>query len=1548
MMTRFFISALSLFFVLPLFGQTPMSIKSTGSSTSQNLIACPPGQQNFAGTVSLGAFVGQSNDIDLDTMYFCLGDQVDIIHNGDANLSGDPDMSTAPGIGYAFYDCLPTISGPDKVTIGTDACLVTNPPPADLFYVATAGNLNGDILFANDGNLVTVFNGGNPGLFWWAPITFDSLVTTVIGPNTIYQALFENNGPCVHANIDAAFATVYLNAIQESNVISGNAAGGCGGSFDIAGGLPEFDGSNYTITIQNDNDPTIFGTVTNGSATHGDNVEFSVPESGTYTITVEDGKSCGASFQTVVASCNALTVIIPTMAALPGTNFCLEITAENFTSIVSLQFTIQFDDTILDLTSIQGFNPGMPSFNNGNFNVIGNNIIMSYFDPNLSGITLPDGSVLFELCFDVIGGLGECAGVIFTDGPPPAEVTDNTGIIGFNGIDGKVVASSNILVVMVQTEPETCSGDMDGAFDVTVSNGTPPYNINWEPVGGGPIQGPGQILVDGGTFSASNQDPGMYTLTVTDNSLPDPNVFTTVIEILDGPELNVIFDLVQPLCNGGLGDVSAILIIDSVATPNPGPNYSYQWASGPMTQTLPGVPSGLYTVTITDNILGCEGVGTTFLPQPSPINISVTDVMDATCSGVADGSISFSVSGGTPDGGGNYQFTWTNYPPGGTSSGVAGILSPIPDGTYVLLVTDGNGCQDSLPIDVGAAKSLIINTDFFQDVTCNSLCDGQVDVSASTVGGVSNIYNFNWSGAPVPPASVDGPFTSSLSMLCAGTYTVELSDDDGCMTDTTFVISEPDAIAIDLLSFMGESCAVGDDGTATIGVSGGIYPYGYDWGLPGQTDSIVINLSAGMYEVTVTDANMCMDSLEVTITQPVPPSIISLNDDVLNCSDSMDGELTVIAQAGVGGAAITDYSWSTGNNGAALITQSGLGVGTYYVTVTDGAACFVIDSAIVTAPAPLLIDSIQTSTPLCPGLGGGAISVFVSGGTGPYFFDWSLDPFDGIGNSAIAGGTVVAGDYTVEVTDANNCPSLLELITLEDPPSIVVSFSAIDSVSCFDSQGVPCDGLATASAEYSDGAAGNFNFNWSSGETDLGVPSSMASMLCQGNQNVVVSDGTCAVTATVLIPAPTPLMEGPNSSVDRVSCFGFADGTITADVSGGTPPYSFDWGGGITGQTINNLAPDDYVSVISDSKGCQFQFTATVGEPDPFVAILDNQSTLDTVNCFGDMNGVITVSAQGGNLDISTFLSYSWQNNISSSSSASGLGAGIYSVTVSDVKGCEDEINVQIFEPSEVMFEVGDVEPILCAGQQTFVTVDTAYGGTGFSNIWYSFSVDNAVNQSLGTPIPIFAGAHLVTVSDDNGCTSDTLINILEPAPILLEYPDLVVVELGDSVVLQPSLLQLVVPLNEDSVYWTPQLFLTFGDNPLEPTVTPIDDITYEVLIYDENGCPALATVRVEVDKNINVYIPNIFSPDGNGLNDFFQVFTGNGVEVVRNLRIFDRWGEMVFYKTNIPAGADETQGWDGTFRGREMNSGVYVYMAEVEYKDGRVILFRGDITLMR
>jgi len=1530
--------------------QTPRTILlKEPASGQEGLFLCPPGQQNFAGTISVGPAVAQSNDLDLDTLFLCMGDEVQILHNGDANLTGDPIPATAPGIGYAFYDCPPTISGPDQASIGADPCLVVNPPPIDLFYVATQGDLGGDILFFNDGNLINFFNGGAPALFWWAPITFDDLSVTPISPgDTLFQAVYENNGPCVNANIDGAFAVVYLNAVSVSNASAGGGATGCLGTFDVAGGLPEWDGSDYTIDISLVSDPAVKGIVTSGPATHGDQVSFIVPEAGLYNISVEDGKSCGAVVQVDVAACQGVTLALDSATGLPGDTICLDLTVANFSEILGAQFTLEFDPAVLELTGIQGFNPNLAGLGIGNFNAMADRIVFSWNDFNPLGSTLPDGSILFSLCFEIVGAMGDCSPVQFSDDPVVVEVITPAGLTDVILIDGEICASDNLPDVIITTTPEACPGFGNGSFTATVSGGTTPYQVSWQEVPAGPVQGPGVINTQGGSFTASNLATGFYSITIEDGDVAPDYVDTVFID--EGPALNVIFDQIPPLCNGGTGSITAVIVLDSVIVVNPGPQYVFSWSNAATTQTITGVTSGLYSVTVTDTSTGCVTSGPTFLPQTPPIVITTDAVTEATCPGVADGEITVSASGGTPGGIIPYTFFWPNVGGGTTHTGTTSTVSSLAEGTYDLEVTDGNGCMQITQITVGASKELALTTLVDQDISCNAACDGTISVQASTIGGLSNTYSFNWTGIPgiPPPGPVNTATTSTVDNLCAGSYNVTLTDDAGCQVSASFALAEPPLLQAAMLGLTNETCTVGNDGTATLGVSGGTYPYSYDWGIPGQTDSTAAGLSAGTYEATVTDANGCQSLVPFSITLPLLPQIISLDDYMLDCASDTDGVLTVVATPG--SSPISGYLWSNGPSGPTLTTISGLGPGNYCVTVTATDACEAIDCAEVTAPLPLQLDSIATTPPVCPGLGGGSVAAFISGGTGPYYYDWSLDIFDGTGNSAIGGSEVVAGPYSLVVTDANDCPSLDIDITLNDPPAIQASFTAIDSVSCFANQGVSCDGTATATAQYSDGSSGLFAFLWPSGEQDFTATTSTATQLCQGNQTLTVSDGTCSATFQVFIPYPDTLNVA-SLVINDVTCFGYNNGSATIQAQGGTPSYSYDWSNAQAGPTASGLAPGTYTVTITDSKGCKFQSTAPIDEPSELMAFIDVQNSQDSVTCAGDSDAVISVTAQGGNINISPQLTYTWEGGIAppSSSTASGLAAGTYSVTVTDVLGCFDALSFTIYEPTPIGFELGPIAGIACAGQTTVVTVDTAWGGNGYNTLWYSFSVGNASAQPLGTPIETFAGEQLVTIFDFEGCSVDTLLFIPEPPPILLEYPEVVEVELGDSIHLQPIAVN-PPSVQFDSIVWTPVRFLRFQGDPLMPWVRPLDNTLYEIQAFDINGCLAVASVLVEVDKNRNVYVPNIFTPDNDGINDYFQVFTGNGVLQIRSFRVFDRWGELIFERLKFPASPfpDPGNGWDGTFRGKPMDSGVYVYLAEVEFEDGQVLLYRGDVTIVR
>ena len=1527
MLYRFFPLTLLMLSSLFALGQTPQSIsvQPGGQKGGPAKLAC---QDQFAGTISFGNHAGQSNDVDPDTIFLCFNDQIDIIHNGDANLTGDPNPATAPGITYGFFACPPTVPGPNLTTIVTDPCLLNNPPPLNDIWVVAGGGINGNVTFNNSGALQNFFGGGGPIMIWFAPLTIDNFV--------ILQ--YENdpmtgeNGPCVHLNTDEAFAVVYLNAIQHSNFNSNAGQSACLGSFTLTGGLPQSNGSDYNITIQLLGNPSVTGTVVNGPITHGETVQFQVPVAGIYNIQISDGKSCGTSFLANMSTCISMTQSVQSVVAAPNDNICLNVTNEGgWVNIVSIQYALQWDETVLEFDTVINLNPNIPSFSNSSFNNLGDTLTFSWFEPLGNGVSIPVDAVIYQICFNVIGNDGDCTDIVFVPAPAIEVFNSNFNQIGFNGISGSVCVSNAALVVNFTTSPVSCSGGTDGSFTISVSGGQPAYQITWQNTAGGPVGGPGLININGGSFTANNLAAGTYSVTVTDAQNPSL-IRTETVTVPGPPSLNIQFASNPPLCNGETGSLTANILLDGMVVSNPIPTYSFNWSNAAVTPTISDIPSGSYSVTVTENATGCTFTATHFLFQPAPLIVNVNST-PATCSGINDGTLSVSVFGGTPNNAGHYVIQWPTIGTGlvvnGTMSNVNGLKSDF----YQLIVSDNNGCVFQQNIFLPAVKTLSVNA-VISSVDCSSPCSGSIFVTGVTDGGTPGIpYNFNWFGTPVPPPPVNTTATTStMQNLCVGIYTLVMEDQQGCVIDTTFNIIPTSPIDVTLVNVQNETCQPGNDGSITIAVSGGTYPYSYDWDI-NAADSIVTGLSAGTYSVTVEDAFGCTDSLTVTVTAPDPPDIVNLPDDLLPCANSTNGTLTVTALPG--SAPIVSYVWS---NMATGPTITGLGPGLYIVTVTDQNNCFAAAAAEVTSPPPLTLDNVGFQSPQCPGLGGGSITAFVSGGTAPYFFNWS-NGISGTGFNVL--GNLTAGEYFVTVTDANNCAPLVTSITLEDPPSIVAVFSNIDSVSCANT-GTTCDGTATATALYADGSTGIFNFTWQSGETTNNNTTSTATLLCAGQQALTISDGICFIDTVVVIPAPPPIT--PGQQITNVSCNGFSDGTITLSPNGGTPPYSITWQGGQTGPTISGLSAGNYIAVIADSKNCTFTHTVTVLQPEPFQVFLNPGQTND-VSCPGETDGIISVALQGGNIAVGPSL-FLWSNGVAptNASTATGLAAGTYSVTVTDPKGCQDSLTHTLTSPPPIRFSLGEITPIQCFGLNTFVTVETVTGGNPTAT--YVFSVNNGINRLLGDQVAVVAGNHLVTVFDViNGCSADTTISVEQPVEIVVELPAILEIDLGDSLtMLDPKILS---SLPIETFLWEPADFLSCTDCK-NPRVSAIRPQTYTLTVTDVNGCTASGQVRIIIDRNRNVFIPNVFSPNGDGINDRFKVFTGLGVTRINFVRLYDRWGELLYEEGELPPSPDGTPGWDGTFRGEKMQPAVFMYLVEVEFLDGLKLLYRGDVTLLR
>ncbi|MEM6963583.1 MAG: gliding motility-associated C-terminal domain-containing protein [Bacteroidota bacterium] len=1542
MLKRLFpITLLSLFAITAL-AQTPRPVNSKPvdpDNQPENALACLPGFGNEAGTVSLGPFTGSSNDVDFDTMYLCLGDQVLIDHDaGSESFAGDPVPTTDAGIGYAIYDCAPDGSfNGDLQTIQNDPCLTTFPPPpmpATLPWIATPPNTTGDLLFINTGDLQTFFAGGAPFLKFFVPITYDNLI---IDPNGIGVADYEGipTGPCVDINEQEAFAVVYLNEIEISDIQStlnnGGNTSNCEGSFRLDGGLPEFDGTEaYNISITLDGNPSETATITNGSASHGETVEFKINVPGVYNIVVSDGKGCPATATVDMTGCTALQMTVDDVTGTPGTTVCVPVTVQNFNNIFSFQYSMSWDPAVVTFSSINFQALQLPDLSIVD---IGDTLTVSFFDfsGSANAITLADGTAIFEVCFNIVGPIGSSTPVVIDGNPTIIDVFDvNNTPLGLVVNNGSVtVVNQGAFDIAVTGQDASCNGDMDGSFTLTVNGtggGTPPYSVNWSEVGNPTNNGSITSIPANGTVSQPGLGAGTYALVITDSNNPAETELDTIV-IEEPLILGTNISVTQPiLCFGNTnGSFTADVIVGGILISNPGPDYTYQWTPGNVTtQTISNViPGNTYCVTVTDGN-NCTAVACTTPSQPQELTIDL-DVVDASCSGIDNGEITATPAGGVVNMG--YAYEWSTDPVQTTQTATGLAI-----GTYTVTVTDDNGCTASAVTNVLGATIIFANSTV-QNVTCNGADDGAIFHNPTVIGVDNGGYTYQWANGVST--------TNSASPVAPGTYTTTITDAVGCNIDTTIVITEPDVLEIvgGIVATTDEACN-GTLGTAMVTVQGGTPAasgYIYNWSNdPTETTNMSANIPTGSYTITVLDSLNCSATLPFTINPPTPPTITGFDSVSVLCPTDMNGELTVFATEG--NAPITEYFWGLPNGSiSAGQTITGLGAGLYFVTVTAADGCQTVDSTSLFAPEQLMLVQPLPSNPNCFGQDDGTVAVEMSGGTTPYQYQWSANANNST-NAVVPG--LVAGTYTVTVTDANNCDQVVAEVTLQDPDSITIVFDNINPVSCF-GDNTNCDGQATALASGGNAPSAIYTFNWSSGESTIGM-SGMAVELCQGDQTVtVIDENGCDNTATVNIPSPPEL--GINSVETPPTCNGDADGSIEGIGTGGTPGYSFDWGNGNTDPILPNLTAGIYPVTITDFNGCEFETEIELTEPPLLMASLDIANT-NNITCAGDADGQIAVSFTGGNGDPTT---YAWSGGVAPSNSniATNLSAGTYFVTVSDVNGCSDVVQYTVTEPIPVFAIIPQPEEPICNGDQTIMTVDTAFGGVGGP---YTFSIEGGPAQDIGTPISVFAGEQEVIVTDSAGCTFEEIIFINEPLPVEVNLGDDIEVQLGEMVQLNAVLSGSNVPL--DSIIWTPNMFDSISCvGCLSPIVSPLDDITYTVEVFNINGCNGSDDIFIEVDKNRNVFIPNVFTPNGDGFNDIFQVFSGPGVANIDQVTIFDRWGEVVYNVQNIAPTPfeDFDNGWDGRLNGKIMNPGVFVYLIEVTFDDGITLLYRGDVTLL-
>ena len=505
----------------------------------------------------------------------------------------------------------------------------------------------------------------------------------------------------------------------------------------------------------------------------------------------------------------------------------------------------------------------------------------------------------------------------------------------------------------------------------------------------------------------------------------------------------------------------------------------------------------------------------------------------------------------------------------------------------------------------------------------------------------------------------------------------------------------------------------------------------------------------------------------------------------------------------------------------------------------------------------------------------------------------------------------LGGTFTVTMivsTDEGCADTVTHIIVL--PQLLASVFTSVVNASC----PTFCDGSATVSIS---GGTGPYNILWSNAQT-----TATASNLCPGAYWVTLSDANgCTFSDTVnIIQAFT----GVGSNISAASCANVCNGQATANPTGGTAPYTYMWSNGQTTQTATNLCAGNFTVTITDANGCTT--TVPVSITTSFtISIPSSQNN----PCYNDCLGQATALAVGGTAPYI----YAW-NNSQNTQIATGLCQGTYIVIITDANGCSSSDTVQITEPPELLDTItGSVVSCtsLCDGT---VTVTPSGGVPPYTFLW-----NDGAHQTSSTATGLCPGTYIVVITDSAGCqqTDSALISAS------LFTPPISVTASPDTLLASQSSNLTSIPAGGYSYLWTPATGLS-NATIANPVATPQVTTTYIVTVTDVNGCRNQDTVTIVVYQvycnERDIYIPNAFTPDGNGHNDILYV-RGRGITEMY-FTVYDRWGEMV-YETN-----DLTKGWDGTFKGKPCDPDVFVYYIKVTCFNGETYFKKGNITLIR
>ncbi|PVX44444.1 putative secreted protein (Por secretion system target) [Flavobacterium sp. 103] len=969
----------------------------------------------------------------------------------------------------------------------------------------------------------------------------------------------------------------------------------------------------------------------------------------------------------------------------------------------------------------------------------------------------------------IVGTSKILTGIDVTKGNYKVEVFD--GDYTINDTKDLLKSTNPAIVINPFTiTPVKCSNGIDGAIEITVSGGTPGYTYKWsnsdttkdlsgliagtysvtvtDAIGCTntssdieitqplaitlPQESISPVLINGQSTGAITfaQDPtggnggytynwtsstdtsftpktiknisglkaGFYTLEIKDSNQCS---VSKTFEITESPLLQISIKESSAIkCNGNFNGELQAVVSGGVA------NYNYQWfknglAFGDNSFEQKGLEFGDYKVIVTD-FVGATKTATIFtLKQPNLLTVTATSQTNVLCHNASTGTIGITINGGTAP----YTQQWTKD---GVNYSTNKNLIDLGAGTYQVIVTDavGHNCTATLlnPIIITQPTApLAINDLVIKNLTGFETLNGSIKVAIT--GGTSP---YKYSFGSQSNVSIVGS-ELLLDNLPIGSYTLTITDANGCSTFNNYNLTQPDKLLITDISQTPSStikCYGDKFGILEATITGGVLPYTYNWHnvLTPTITASTINpsetLIAGTYELKVTDANGNTFSLKSNpISEPLLLKINSTPKNV-SCKNGNDGSITISTSGGTG---VPTINWSTGENAT---TINNLFAGSYSVTITDQNQCQTSETITITEPDILYVSKITKNPPSALGLQDGSIEIQVTGGTPNYNYLWYNGSKDLIysdlnqpSNTSI--NNIYAGQYFVTVKDANGCAIIEKDLDKIDP--LVLSINQINIVKC--------NGDATASIKASaSGGTPIYYYKWYKTTDPLNAVGLAETLLNvnAGTYYVVLSDsfGLVKQSENITITEPTPLNNTLASQYTR--CGDAKDWTITTAPTGGTAPYTYLWNTSQRTANLQDITPSSYSVLVTDNHGCTITKSITITAP-PHLATAE---TITKPTCFEGSDATIVLTSSGGQGPYTYLWNTGEQSNILRNASAKA-----YTVSITDFKGCVINKAYTIENPPKDVINLGD-DVTLCFDQS--LTINSTIADDKAKYSWIS------------------------------------------------------------------------------------------------------------------------------------------------------------------------------------------------------------------------------------